>query len=116
MRSVAAAYCIAIGVFMVAWWSVDLRRGALRRGDRAPVEIGLHLGAELATAAMLVLGGVVLLTTDASNIALVALGMLLYTVIQSPGYFVARNESAPATLFGVLVILTIGALVAIAVG
>jgi ribose/xylose/arabinose/galactoside ABC-type transport system permease subunit len=105
MRTVAAAYCIAIGVFMVAWWSLDLRRGALRRGDRTPVEIGLHLGAELATAAMLVVGGVVFLTTDARNVALVALGMLLYTVIQSPGYFVARNEHAQAAMFGVLLIL-----------
>jgi hypothetical protein len=116
MRTVAAAYCITIGIFMVAWWSVDLRRGALRRGDRAPVEIGLHLGAELASAAMLVVGGVVLLTTNASSIALIALGMLLYTVIQSPGYFIARKEIAPAAMFGALLVLTIGALLAIGVG
>ena len=38
--------------------------------------------------------------------------MLLYTVIQSPGYFVARHERAPVVMFAVLALLTIAAIVA----
>ena len=43
--------------------------------------------------------------------ALVALGMLLYTVIQSPGYFLARHELAPVVMFAVLALLTVAAIV-----
>ena len=46
--------------------------------------------------------------------ALVGLGMLLYTVIQSPGYFLARHERAPVVMFAVLALLTIAAIVATA--
>lgn len=95
---------------MIVWWSLDIRSGALSRGDRAPVEIALHLGAEMLTAFLLVVGGVVALTTDGRSVAFVALGMLLYTVIQSPGYFVARKEAAPAVMFAALLVFTVAAL------
>jgi hypothetical protein len=36
--------------------------------------------------------------------------MLLYTVVQSPGYFIARREPAPVAMFVVLVALTVAAL------
>ena len=35
--------------------------------------------------------------------------MLLYTVIASPGYFIARHQRAPAVMFA-LAVLTIAAL------
>ena len=53
MRSVVGVYCVATGVVMVAWWIVSIRGGALRRPDRSPPEIALHLAAELVTAALL---------------------------------------------------------------
>ena len=39
-------------------------------------------------------------------LALVGLGMLLYTVIQSPGYFLARHQWPPVVMFAVLGVLT----------
>jgi hypothetical protein len=38
------------------------------------------------------------------------LGMLLYTVIVSPGYFLARREFLAVGMFGVLAALTVAAL------
>ncbi|HXZ73600.1 MAG TPA: hypothetical protein VEH31_22380 [Streptosporangiaceae bacterium] len=38
------------------------------------------------------------------------LGMLLYTVIVSPGYFPARRELPAVGMFGVLAALTVSAL------
>jgi Na+/proline symporter len=37
--------------------------------------------------------------------------MLLYTVIQSRGYFIARRELGAVVMFAVLIALTIGAFV-----
>lgn len=115
MTSVAAWYAIGVGVLMAVWWTLDLRGGALDRPDRARVELVLHLVAEFATAALLLVGGVVALRAGSPSSLLVGLGMLLYTVVQSPGYFLARRETAPAVMFGVLVVATLGAIVGVLV-
>ena len=116
MDGIIAWYAIVVGAVMVVWWVLEIRGGALHRGDRTTSEIGLHLAAELLTAAILVVGGVVLLTADATGLVSVGLGMLLYTVIQSPGYFAARREYPPVVMFGVLAVLTIAALTVLLLG
>jgi hypothetical protein len=110
MITAVAIYCIAVGLLMFGWWAVEVRGGVLRRPDRQPVEIALHGTAELVTAASLLLGGALLLAAGAASFTLAALGMLLYTLIQSPGYFIARREIAPVVMFAALVALTIAAL------
>jgi hypothetical protein len=115
MRSVVGWYAVVVGLLMTGWWSVELRAGALDRPDRTRAELRLHLVAEFLTAALLVVGGTVLLATDGTGVVLAALGMLLYTVIQSPGYFLARGERAPVVLFAVLAMTTSAALVVLLV-
>jgi hypothetical protein len=106
-----AFYCIAVAALMGLWWGIDIRNGALNRPDRSRGEIALHLAAELVTALLLAAGGVVLGRDGSRWLALVGLGMLLYTLIQSPGYFVARHELAPVVMFAVLAVLTVVAIV-----
>ncbi len=74
--------------------------------------IALHLAAEAATALLLIVAGVGLLreVAWAPSLYLVAGGMLLYTLIVSPGYFAQRGEWAPVAMFAVLLV---GALLAI---
>ena len=114
MQVAVASYCLAVAALMVLWWGIEVRNGALDRPDRSRAEIALHLAAELVTALLLAIGGIVLARGGARWLALVGLGMLLYTVIQSPGYFVARHERAPLVMFAVLTLLTIAAIVATA--
>jgi hypothetical protein len=110
MRSAAGIYCLVVGVLMATWWAVDIRRGALARPDRTRPEIVLHLAAEVVTAALLAVGGPVLIAGGTSGVALAGLGMLLYTVIASPGYFIARHQRAPVLMFAVLAVLTVVAI------
>jgi hypothetical protein len=107
VRTVVGWYAILVGIAMGAWWAVELRGGVFDRPDRTRAELGLHLAAELLTAAALLAGGVLLLAGHAPGVALVGLGMLLYTTIQSPGYFLARGERGPLAMFGVLVVATV---------
>lgn len=107
------SYCVAVAAFMALWWGVEIRKGALDRPDRSRAEIALHLAAELVTALLLAVGGIVLVRAGTPSLALVGLGMLLYTVVQSPGYFAARREVAPVVMFAVLAGLTIAAISAI---
>jgi hypothetical protein len=113
MITAAACFAIAVGVVMGGWWTLDIRSGALRRPDRRPIEIGLHLTAELVTAGLLVAGGLTTLAGGGTVLLILALGMLLYTVIQSPGYFLARRERAPVVMFALLGVATVVAILAI---
>ena len=98
---------------MLAWWALAIRQGALRRPDRTPGEIRLHLAAELLTAAVLLVGGIQLGLGEGAGPAVVGLGMLLYTVVASPGYFVARGEWPPVVMFAVLGVVDAMILVAV---
>ncbi|HSG79774.1 MAG TPA: hypothetical protein VLD62_09360 [Acidimicrobiia bacterium] len=115
METVVAWYGIGVGALMGAWWAIDLSGGALDRPDRSRTEMELHLAAEFLTALALVVSGITLLAVgdSAAPFVAAALGMLLYTLIVSPGYFMARHRYAPATLFAVLAGLTIGALLVV---
>jgi hypothetical protein len=57
---------------------------------------------------LLIASGAAWLVADSGANALMAagLGMLLYTVIVSPGYFLARRELPAVGMFGVLTALT----------
>ncbi len=48
-------------------------------------------------------------------LALAGLGMLLSTVIASPGYFIADHQGAPAAMIAVLAVLTVAAIAGILV-
>lgn len=114
MHVAVASYCIAVAALMALWWGMEIRNGALNRPDRSRGEIALHLTAEFMTALILAIGGIVLAQGGSRSLALVGLGMLLYTVIQSPGYFLERREMPPVVMFAVLTGLTIAAIVATA--
>lgn len=75
MRFGAGIYCLAVGVLMVAWWMVDIRRGALARPGRSRPEMVLHLAAELVTAGLLAAGGALLIAVGATGLALAGLGI-----------------------------------------
>lgn len=112
MKIAVAWYCIVVGVLLAGWWANDLRRGAWNRGDRTHGQLGLHLAGESVAAGLLIASGAAWLAVGAAANAAVAaaLGMLLYTVIVSPGYFLARRELPAVAMFGVLVALTVTAL------
>jgi hypothetical protein len=116
MRSGAAIYCLVVGVLMVAWWSLELARGAFKRPDRTRPEIVLHLAAEMVTAALLIAAGLLLIAGGSAGLAFTALGLLLYTVIASPGYFISRRDKAPVVMFAILTVLTVGAIVDLLTG
>jgi hypothetical protein len=111
MSTAVGCFCMLVGGLIAVWWAAEIRHGALSRPDRSRAEIGLHLTGELATAALLLLGGGWLLLADRTDLALVSLGMLLYTVLVSPGYFLNRRELPPVVMFGVLALTTLAAIV-----
>jgi len=77
--------------------------------DQKPWAISFHITGEFTTAILLIAAAVGLWLDDqwAKILAPIALGMLLYTVIVSPGYYAQLNNLPMVGVFLILVILTV---------
>jgi len=108
MRRVAAIYAIVVGLLMFGQWAMFLITGNVPELETEPVRIAFHLAGEFTTAALLVAGGFGLLTLRrwGFHAFLLSMGMLLYTIIVSPGYFGQLGQWVFVLLFAVLVVLT----------
>ncbi len=93
---------------MIGMWVAFLGMGEVPELNSRPVEIIYHLIAEFLTAFALLTGGFVLLTNRkwSFHVYLVSIGMLLYTVIVSAGYFAQRGNWATIGMFTTFTILT----------
>jgi hypothetical protein len=103
-----AFYCTAVGILMGIQWLFFLVTGNVSEVQTEPLSIAFHLVAEFATASLLLIAGVGLLRSSvwALHMSLIALGMLLYTVINSAGYFAQRAQWEMVAMFSVLLLLT----------
>ncbi len=103
----AAIFSIVVGTSMILMWMMFYFTGSIPELESEPVRIAMHLLAEFATAITLIIAGWGLLQAKAwaVNVYLLATGALLYTLIQSPGYFVQTGEPVFVLMFAVLIIL-----------
>ena len=109
MRRAAAIYAIVVGVLMFGQWAMFLIMGNVPELQTEPIRIAFHLAGEFTTAALLIAGGLGVLTLRkwGYHVFLLALGMLLYTIIVSPGYFGQLGQWIFVVMFAVLVVLTL---------
>ena len=113
--TLAAIFAIIVGILMVAQWTLTILRRdvpgpeAGYAAGRGPIEMGFHWAAEFATALALMAAGVGLLAgwVWALPVYLIATGMLIYTVINSPGYFAQQGQWAPVAMLGLLLVLAL---------
>jgi hypothetical protein len=105
----AALYAILIGVFMIGYWVLSLAKKQVPELETEPIRILFHIAAEFVTAIALVVGGIGLLTNSSWGLQVyqVSMGMLLYTVIVSPGYFAQKREWPMIGVFAVIFILAL---------
>ncbi len=105
----AAVFSMVVGISMILMWMMFYFTGSIPELESEPARIAMHLLAEFATALALIIAGWGLLKakTWGVNIYLLATGALLYTMIQSPGYFVQSGEAGFVVMFVVLIILAL---------
>ena len=110
---IQAAYVIVVGVVMIGFWARLYITEQIPGLSTAPYEIGYHLVAEFLTAVALVGAGIGLVRGHGWSQRLypVAFGMLLYTVINSTGYYVQLGDIAIVGMFTVLTVATLVLLV-----
>ncbi|MBN1640270.1 MAG: hypothetical protein JXA09_03465 [Anaerolineae bacterium] len=105
----AAIYAIVVGVGMIGQWSASLYSRRVPELVTEPFRIGFHLAAEGLTAIALIAGGWAALAGApwARQAYLVAMGMLLYTSVVSPGYFAQCREWPMVGMFAAILLLAL---------
>ena len=105
----AAVFALVVGVGMIGQWILFLATGQVPELETEPLRIRFHLAAEFTTALALLVGGLALLTDQPWGrwFYLLAAGMLLYTVIVSPGYFAEKGQWAFVGMFAVVLLLAL---------
>ena len=73
----------------------------------APWSIAFHLAAEFLTAIMLIISGILLLRTHrmGKQIFFISIGMVIYAMVNSAGYFAQSGDWIFVIMFGVLLAL-----------
>ena len=109
----ASVYAIVVGLGMIGQWGFLLARKQVPELESEPLRIAFHLAGEFATALALVVGGIGLLTEASwgESVYLISMGMLLYTVVVSPGYFAQRRRWAFVGMFAIVFLLAVVSLV-----
>ena len=105
----ASVFSIVVGLGMIVQWTMSYVSKQIPELATEPIRIGFHIAGEMATALMLLAGGIGLLCAWAwaSTLYLLAIGMLMYTAIVSPGYFAQRGKWIWVLIFTVLIALAI---------
>ena len=113
-RKAVAAYSSVVGFFMLIFWSALLLTGQVPP-EQIPWAISFHLAGEILTALLLIFSGAGLWLEKhwARILSPFALGMLLYTVIVSPGYYAQLGNLPMVIIFTILIALTIAALIGV---
>lgn len=109
VKKVGAIYSILIGVCMIGMWVMFYFTDGIPEIDTKPIELSMHILAELVTAVLLIIGGFSIFINKQRgiHIYLLSMGMLLYTLIMSPGYFLQKGEYGLAIMFAVFIVLAI---------
>jgi hypothetical protein len=82
----SAWYAIVVGFLIIAQWVFFITAGSVAELQTAPWSIGFHIAAEMLLALTLIVSGIVILQSKplGYKVLLVALGMVIYSEINSP--------------------------------
>ena len=99
-----AWYGISIGTLIILQWIFFLTTGSVPEFQTTPWAIGFHMTAELCLALALLISGIATLRSKSwgEKALLAALGMAIYSEINSPGYFAQLGQWALVVMFALL--------------
>jgi hypothetical protein len=109
----SAFFALALGLLMLAQWAFFLATGQVPEVREEPRALAFHLTAELLTALALIAAGAGLLRGWGMWPRIlfpVALGMVLYSVVASAGYFAQLRAWGLVGMFAVLFLLSLASL------
>lgn len=102
-------YNLIVGACMLGMWIFFYFSNSIPELESEPITIIFHLVAEIMTALVLCISGISMLKRHQYSDLLyyLSFGMLLYTLINSVGYFFYPVDLSMIVLFGILFIVSL---------
>jgi len=107
-----------MGVALIGLWLMLLVRQAVPELTAGLPSIRFHIAAELLTAVALLAGGIWVAVADGPTARVLdaaSLGAIVYSTVNSPGYYADRGNRTVVAMFGVLAILAVTAILVLVV-
>lgn len=106
----AAIFALVTGIAIIGQWVITIKRKEVKDLDagtefgRGSKEMAFHYVAEFGTAIMLIISAINLFIKShwGPYLFLISEGMLIYTVINSAGYFAQKGQDSMLVMFGVI--------------
>ena len=97
-------YGISVGILILLQWIFFISTGSVPQLQTTPWAIGFHITAEILLAFTLLVSGIATLRSRSwgAKALLVALGMAIYSEINSPGYFAQLGQWTLVAMFAAL--------------
>jgi len=102
-------YCLLVGIGMIGFWGFVYVTKQIPELKTEPVRIYFHIAVEILTGCALLIGllSLVFQQSWARSFILIALGMLLYTAVISPGYYAQQGKWSAVGMFAFVFVLTV---------
>ena len=106
MKKITGIYALVVGIAVLGLWALLLLTDQVPELETDPYSIALHLAAEGLMALLLLIGGIGVLKgkTWGRNLYTLATGFLLYSTVNSSGYYIQDGNIQMLVLFSVLLL------------
>ncbi|MFX1464468.1 MAG: hypothetical protein ACFFBF_15710 [Promethearchaeota archaeon] len=106
---ISGIYAIVIGIGIIGLWTILLRTNQVPELKTEPVAIKLHITAEMIMGILSLLSGIFLLIglSWAPYFFILAMGLIIYAVINSAGYYGQRKQWLFVIMFGVILVASV---------
>ncbi len=109
LERIAATYSILAGIALMVFWVMVYRKKDLTEITMEPVAFMFHIGSDILTSILLIVGGVSILGAQLWGypIYFISMGLLIYSLLNFSGYYGQQKDWPRFGLFILLAIVAI---------
>ncbi|NVM46432.1 MAG: hypothetical protein HWN79_16095 [Candidatus Lokiarchaeota archaeon] len=106
---ISGIFAIIIGIGIIGLWTMLLLTKQIPELKTEPVAIAFHISAEMTMGILCLVSGIFLLIglTWAPYFFILAMGLIIYAVVNSAGYYGQKKQWSFVIMFGVILIASV---------
>lgn len=106
---ICGIYAILIGIGIVGLWTMLYLTSQIPELKKEPVAIVFHITAEIIMGILSLLSGIFLLIglSWAPTFFILAMGLIIYAVINSAGYYGQKKQWSFVIMFGIILVASV---------
>ena len=106
---ISGIYAIVIGIGIIGLWTMLYQTKQIPELTSEPIAIKFHLAAEITMGILSLISGIFLLIglSWAPYFFILAMGLVIYAVINSSGYYGQRKQWLFVIIFGIILVASV---------